>query len=108
MDDLVKRVDATLSDGRVVDDQDAIGPCNRVNGLTAAHARARSAAQEYLRLAAAVGGCGDGGCVIHVRGGQHTNGGCRCTRNMDMQRQFQIGHLLRTAQALARVITTVD
>ena len=25
-----------------------------------------------------IGGCGDGSCQVHVRGGQHTNGGCRC------------------------------
>jgi len=26
----------------------------------------------------AIGGCGDGNCKVHVRGGMHTNGGCRC------------------------------
>lgn len=28
-----------------------------------------------------IGGCGDGSCVVYVRPGQHTNGGCRCLRN---------------------------
>ena len=28
-----------------------------------------------------IGGCGDGNCKVHVRGGQHTNGGCKCFRN---------------------------
>ena len=28
-----------------------------------------------------IGGCGDGNCKVYVRGGQHTNGGCRCFRN---------------------------
>ena len=28
-----------------------------------------------------IGGCGDGNCRVHVRGGQHTNGGCRCMTN---------------------------
>jgi hypothetical protein len=28
-----------------------------------------------------IGGCGDGGCVVHVRPGMHTNGGCRCNRD---------------------------
>jgi len=27
-----------------------------------------------------IGGCGDGGCIVHVRPGMHTNGGCRCNR----------------------------
>ena len=25
-----------------------------------------------------IGGCGDGGCQVHVRPGMHTNGGCQC------------------------------
>ena len=25
-----------------------------------------------------IGGCSDGNCLVHVRGGMHTNGGCRC------------------------------
>lgn len=33
---------------------------------------ARDAALEAL------GGCGDGDCIIHIRPGMHTNGGCRC------------------------------
>ncbi len=33
---------------------------------------ARDAALETL------GGCGDGGCIVHIRPGMHTNGGCRC------------------------------
>jgi hypothetical protein len=28
-----------------------------------------------------IGGCGDGNCKVHRRGGQHTNGGCRCLNN---------------------------
>ncbi|CAB4122953.1 hypothetical protein UFOVP28_88 [uncultured Caudovirales phage] len=31
----------------------------------------------------AIGGCSDGHCIVHVRSGMHTNGGCRClTRDM--------------------------
>ena len=29
----------------------------------------------------AIGGCGDGNCIVHRRGGMHTNGGCRCLTN---------------------------
>ena len=31
----------------------------------------------------AIGGCGDGNCHVHVRGGMHTNGGCRCFKQND-------------------------
>lgn len=34
----------------------------------------------------AIGGCGDGGCVIDVRKGQHTNGGCRCSEERNKAR----------------------
>ena len=27
-----------------------------------------------------IGGCGDRSCIIHIRPGMHTNGGCRCNR----------------------------
>ena len=27
-----------------------------------------------------IGGCGDGSCIVHIRPGMHTNGGCRCNR----------------------------
>jgi hypothetical protein len=29
----------------------------------------------------AIGGCGDGGCIVYRPVGQHTNGGCRCNRD---------------------------
>ena len=34
-----------------------------------------------------IGGCGDGGCMIHVRPGMHTNGGCRCSTDPFKMRQ---------------------
>lgn len=34
-----------------------------------------------------IGGCGDGGCMIHVRPGMHTNGGCRCSTDPLKMRQ---------------------
>ncbi len=43
----------------------------RLNILIAAH----NAALEKL------GGCGDGGCIVHRPRGQHTNGGCRCNHD---------------------------
>lgn len=61
-------------------------------------------AAEYLKLAEHIGGCGDGGCVVFIRGGMHTNGGCRCVRstNADRSREWHIHHLLSKAQQLAR------
>jgi hypothetical protein len=60
-------------------------------------------ASEYLRLAKQHG-CGDGGCVIYIRGGQHTNGGCRCVYRMDVVREREVARLLRQAQALSREV----
>jgi hypothetical protein len=63
-------------------------------------------AAEYLRRAEQMGGCGDGGCVIFIRKGMHTNGGCRCARaiNSDASRERQIGALLSAGQKLARAV----
>lgn len=44
-----------------------------------------------------IGGCGDGGCVVHVRPGMHTNGGCRCTQNPHTM--FQVVHWHKRAVA---------
>lgn len=44
-----------------------------------------------------IGGCGDGGCVVHVRPGMHTNGGCRCTHNPHTM--FQVVHWHKRAVA---------
>ena len=44
-----------------------------------------------------IGGCGDGGCIVHVRPGMHTNGGCRCTRNPHTM--FQVVHWHKRAVA---------
>ena len=67
-------------------------------------------AAEYLRRAEHIGGCGDGGCVVFIRGGMHTNGGCRCVRsiNADGSRERGIHHLLSAAQRLARAVIEKD
>jgi len=53
----------------------------RVTTKIAHHA---SILDEYLET---IGGCGDGGCIILKPVGQHTNGGCRCSRDpIKMQR----------------------
>ncbi len=61
-------------------------------------------ADEYRQIAAQVGGCGDGGCVIVRPTGMHTNGGCRCTYHMDTMRERGVTRLLRKAQQLVDVI----
>ena len=54
-------------------------------------------------LLAAIGGCGDGGCVIVRPVGQHTNGGCRCWMDkMTMQRFALIER--RITDAIKQVI----
>lgn len=46
----------------------------------------------------AIGGCGDGNCLVKVRGGQHTNGGCRCwTNKHTAQRVMMAARRLRKA-----------
>ncbi len=40
--------------------------------------RIREVLAKYDEGMSLIGGCGDGNCVIEVREGQHTNGGCRC------------------------------
>ena len=42
-----------------------------------------------------IGGCGDGGCMVHIRPGMHTNGGCRCNR--DPLKMFQTVHTYKRA-----------
>lgn len=50
---------------------------------------------EYRALATAVGGCGDGNCVVVRPKGQHTNGGCRCsTDRYKAQRMMMAGSRL--------------
>ena len=44
-----------------------------------------------------IGGCGDGGCIVHVRPGMHTNGGCRCSHNPHTM--FQVVHWHKQAVA---------
>jgi hypothetical protein len=44
---------------------------------------------EYL---AAMGGCGDGHCIIVKPNGQHTNGGCSCYRNGFQMQKFAYAH----------------
>lgn len=48
----------------------------------------------------ALGGCGDGSCIVHIRPGMHTNGGCKCGRDwITMQRFAYINN--RFAKACA-------
>jgi hypothetical protein len=73
----------------------------RERDLIAAHEE--GAREERERILAAItqrdselealGGCGDGGCLVHRPRGQHTNGGCRCySDKMTMQRYALINN----------------
>jgi hypothetical protein len=66
--------------------------------------KAETLAVEYLNLAEQVGGCGDGGCVILRPAGQHTNGGCRCPRDLDAGQMMRLRALLRKGQYLAQTV----
>lgn len=55
---------------------------------------------EYDHGMEAIGGCGDGGCVVFRRKGMHTNGGCRCyedrtTARQAMARSSYFAHRIR-------------
>jgi hypothetical protein len=65
------------------------------------------AVERYRQTAEVVGGCGDGGCVIHRPGGQHTNGGCRCTYRMDDTRQREVTKLLLVAQGIVKALAAL-
>jgi len=59
--------------------------------MTDAHEIARGLAEldEYL---AAIGTCGDGGCIVLKPKGMHTNGGCRCSRSAFTMQRLAYGH----------------
>jgi hypothetical protein len=59
-------------------------------------------ASSYLQAAKQVGGCADGNCVVLRPNGMHTNGGCRCTHDMDRARERGVARLLGMAQHIAR------
>jgi hypothetical protein len=61
-------------------------------------------AAEYLEIATQIGGCGDGNCVILQSTGMHTNGGCRCPRDMDAGQMMLLRALLRKGRHLAAAI----
>ena len=50
------------------------------------------------------GGCGDGNCMVHVRGGQHTNGGCRCMTSKWTAERIVMAH--RVFQGAIRAALT--
>jgi hypothetical protein len=58
-------------------------------------------AAEYLEIATQIGGCGDGNCVILQPTGMHTNGGCRCPRDMNAKQMMLLRALLRKGRHLA-------
>lgn len=52
----------------------------------------------YDTMAAHVGGCTDGGCVIVRPTGMHTNGGCKCWQDkMKAQRMMRAAYQLSEA-----------
>jgi hypothetical protein len=59
-------------------------------------------AQNYIKLAEEIGGCGDSSCVVVRPKGMCTNGGCRCYKYIDTDKGRKIGRLLLIAGELDR------
>lgn len=62
--------------------------------------KATELAEGYLALAKDRG-CGDGNCVVMRPRGMHTNGGCRCAKDMNAADVVFVRRLLAIAQELA-------
>jgi hypothetical protein len=69
------------------------------DGFKDGRAALREALDAYQERARAVGGCGDGGCVVQRPVGMHTNGGCRC--NTD---RMKAGRMMMAGQTLAAAV----
>lgn len=59
-----------------------------ITRLRAENAGLREALAGWDADMAALGGCGDGGCVVVKPIGMHTNGGCRCMRDQIKSQRF--------------------
>ena len=55
-----------------------------------------------------IGGCGDGGCIVHVRPGLHTNGGCGCNREPQKMSAVIYWHKQEIASQAARIEELTD
>ena len=53
-----------------------------------------------------IGGCGDGNCIVHKRGGMHTNGGCRCWK--DGIKMQQVLRAYKTFVDTTQLLPTYD
>jgi hypothetical protein len=63
----------------------------------------------YDSVAAELGGCSDGYCIIKGRAnGQHTNGGCRCLSRPADVNPFQLKKLARAARMMRDAIRAID
>lgn len=47
-----------------------------------------AALEAFDKVAADIGGCSDGYCIIQRPKGMHTNGGCRCSEDRARMRRF--------------------
>ena len=81
-----------------------MGVCSTTERRTYMTTTPEQIAAEHLEIATQIGGCGDGNCVILQPTGMHTNGGCRCPRDMDAAQMMLLRALLRKGQHLAAAI----
>jgi Uncharacterized protein conserved in bacteria len=85
-------VDATL------DLVEGMSPGGALRSHEAQH-RLGAALERYQAMAAHLGGCTDGGCLIVRPTGMHTNGGCKCPEDKTKARR-----LLQAGQQLAGIL----
>ena len=52
--------------------------------------------------------CGDASCMFGRTGGMHTNGGCRCRRNVDVNSNGWPDPLYRLVTGMAAIIRELD
>lgn len=63
----------------------------------------RAALARYDELRASIHGCTDGGCLIRIPHGMHTNGGCRCNRD-----GFKAQRVMRAANELRKALAEIE
>ncbi len=85
-----------------------IAAADEITRLTARVRELEGLASSYLQAAKQVGGCADGNCVVLRPTGMHTNGGCRCTHDMDRARERGVARLLGMAQHIAHAAITQE
>jgi len=108
MTDIVKRLREPPFGTETSERNLMIAAADEIARLAARVRELDNLASSYLQAAKQVGGCGDGNCVVLRPAGMHTNGGCRCTHDMDRARVLGVARLLGMAQHIAHAALLGD